>query len=81
VITDQTILDTVPQAGAERAAAVFLMMKDKGSVIAAARAILAYAEWLAEQSCEMQMGIAIDTAKTVKGIREARAKYRREASK
>ena len=76
MITDATVLDTIPQEGAERAAQVWCFMRDQGPVMAAARAILAYSEWLAGQSCEMRLQIALDTERTVQEIRNAREQWR-----
>lgn len=86
MIPDSDILDTIPQEGAERALQVFTMMKPLSSdpkflsrtIVAMARALLAYAEWQASQSHELRMLMAMSTNKLVDDIREARAKFRNQ---
>jgi hypothetical protein len=82
-VTDAEVLDSIPQAGAERAAGLFAFQtrQPSGPIMAAARALLEFELWRSEQSHEMQMDITISIARAVKALKEAKERFRREVSK
>lgn len=65
MITDAEVLDTIPQEGAERAAALWAFRNREQPTVGAARAILEFCVWMAEQSFEMRMSIMMDIGRVV----------------
>lgn len=86
MITDSEVLDTIPQEGAEEALRVFTMNRPSvnsvnwtgKSILAMARALIAFEAWRAEQEHRTQMVVTMAISSKVADLKEAKERFRNQ---